>query len=167
MQVNREWRCKRRDGDISLPTEDHGRGPASPVRPDVARARRNSATRKAAFTLIEVMIAGGILFACLFAILALVANSLRNARALQRLPVDAGMLAAELSLTNRLEEGSDSGDFGDLYRDYEWRRRIYEVDTNGLFEVDFTVIHRTDSQPVESHMSILLYRPNSTRRPGR
>ena len=112
------------------------------------------------------MIAGGILFMCLFAILELVANSLRNARALQRLPVDTGMLAAELSLTNRLEEGSDSGDFGDLYRDYQWRRRIYEVDTNGLFEVDFTVIHHTDSQPVESHMSILLYRPDSPRRPG-
>ena len=35
-----------------------------------------------AFTLIEVMIAGGILFACLFAILAVLANCLSNARAL-------------------------------------------------------------------------------------
>ena len=167
MQVNREWGRKCGESGISGPLTTCGSVPASTGRPDTARDLRNFRARTAAFTLIEVMIAGAILFACLFAILALVANSLRNARALQRLPVDAGMLAAELSLTNRLEEGSDSGDFGNLYRDYEWRRQISEVGTNGLFEVEFTVIHRTSSQPVESHMSILLYRPDSIRRPGR
>lgn len=167
MQVNREWSWTPWGGNFSLPLPAPESAPVSPVHRDSAWRRPNIRARTAAFTLIEVMIAGGILFVCLFAILALVANCLRNARALQRLPVDAGMLAAELSLTNRLEEGSDSGDFGNLYRDYEWRRQIYEVDTNGLFEVDFTVSHRTGSQPVESHMSILLYRPDSTRRLGR
>src|ERR1700743_1337613 len=37
-----------------------------------------------AFTLLEVMIAVGILFMCLFAVLALLGNSLRSARLLQR-----------------------------------------------------------------------------------
>jgi len=50
----------------------------------------------AAFTLLEVMIASGILFLCLFAILQLLSSSLRGARILQRTTVDAGMRAGEL-----------------------------------------------------------------------
>lgn len=117
-----------------------------------------------AFSLIEVMIAIGIFFMASFTILALVSSSLRNARALQHHVLDAGMLAAELSLTNKLAEGSDSGDFEDMYPDYRWTREIYEVSTNGLFQVDFTVYRQGGDRPVESHMSILMYRPESTRR---
>ena len=88
------------------------------------------------------MIASGILFVCLFAILGLLANTLRNARGLQRSPVDAGMLAVELSLTNKLSEGADSGDFGEVYRDYHWKRDIFQAETNGLFAVDFVVYRK-------------------------
>ncbi len=115
-----------------------------------------------AFTLIEVMIALGIFFVAMFAILGLVSGSLRNARALQRKTVDAGMVAAELSITNKLTEGLESSDFrefGDMYRDFDWTRDIYEVGTNGLFQVDMIVQRR--SGPVESKLSILLYRPES------
>jgi Tfp pilus assembly protein PilV len=120
----------------------------------------------AAFTLMEVMIAGGILFMCLFAILALVANSLSNARALQRMPVDpAGSLAAAASLNQRLIESSDSGDFGDLYPDYRWTAATNQIATNGLFQVDFVVYRRGDARAVLSRMSILLYRPDSPRTP--
>jgi hypothetical protein len=119
----------------------------------------------AAFTLMEVMIAGGILFMCLFAILALVANTLSNARALQRAPVDAGVLAAEAFLSQKLGEGSDSGDFEDLYPDYRWiaETNLYLSDTNGLFQVDLAVLRRSGGRDraVVSHMSILLYRPDS------
>ncbi len=108
------------------------------------------------------MIAGGILFMCLFAILGLLANTLRNARALQRTPVDAGILAAQLSLTNRLSEGSDSGDFEDMYPDYRWESETTEV-TNGLFQVDFVVRQRSGQHGGESHMSILLFRPDSVK----
>src|SRR5262245_43913614 len=78
------------------------------------------------FTLLEVSIAVAIFFMAVFAILGLVSNTLRNARALQRVEADAGMLAGELSLTNRLYEGFDSGDFsgfsesGDMYPGYSW-----------------------------------------------
>ena len=133
----------------------------TPIRRSSARCRG-----RRAFTLIEVMIAGGILFMCLFVILALLSNTLNNARNLQHQRVDAGMLAAQLSLTNRLNEGSESGDFsdfGDMYPDYRWERKITEVDTNGLFEVDFTVERRSGDHPVTSHMSILLFRPDSPR----
>src|SRR6184192_2466516 len=58
-----------------------------------------------AFTLLEVMIAVSIFFMATFSILALVSRCLAQARALQPMQVDANMVAAELSLTNRLEEG--------------------------------------------------------------
>ncbi len=129
------------------------------------KTRNRPKPQAAGFTLLEVMIASGILFLCLFAILQLLSTSLRNARVLQRVPVDAGMLAAQLSLTNKLSEGTESGDFGKLYPDYRWTREIQEAGTNGLFQVDFAVYRRTGDHGIESHLSILLYKPESTR-PG-
>ena len=121
---------------------------------------------QAAFTLLEVMIASGILFLCLFAILQLLSTSLRNARVLQRSVVDAGMLAAELSLTNKLTEGpvpKGLGGFEKLYPDYRYDGEITEVGTNGLFQVEFAVYRRTRDHGIESHLSILLFRPESTK----
>lgn len=115
-----------------------------------------------AFSLLEVMIAMGLFFMAVFSILALVSNGLRNARALQQTTVDAGMLAAELSLTNKLTEGVESGDFGDLYPDYKWTQEIIEVGTNGLFEVRFVIMHNAGGRLIESPMSVLLFRPEST-----
>lgn len=127
----------------------------------VSRVSKPRRTRsRTAFTLVEVMIALGIFFMAMFAILGLVATSLRSARALQRQPVDAGMVAAEISLTNKLTEGLETGDFGDVHRGYEWSRDIYEVGTNGLFQVDMIVQRRSDGA-VESKLSILLFRPES------
>ena len=117
-----------------------------------------------AFTLLEVMIALALFFMAVFSILALVSNGLRNARALQQTTVDVGMLAAELSLTNKLTEGTDAGDFGDLYPDYKWTQEITEVGTNGLFAVKFTIRHHTGGRFVETPMSILLFRPESPTR---
>ncbi len=131
-----------------------GRDPGSRAHPGTHRGRR------AAFTLVEVMIALGIFFMAMFAILGLVAASLRSARALQRQPVDAGMVAAEISLTNKLTEGLETGDFGESHRGYEWSRDVYEVGTNGLFQVDMIVQRRSDGA-VESKLSILLFRPES------
>lgn len=110
------------------------------------------------------MIASGILFMCLFAILQLLASTLRNARSLQRTVVDPGMLAIELAQTNKLEEGTASGDFGKLYQDYHWTREITEVGTNGLYQADF-VVYRRGAQGSESRMSVLYFKPDSSR-PG-
>ncbi|TAK91928.1 MAG: hypothetical protein EPO07_19530 [Verrucomicrobia bacterium] len=123
---------------------------------NLPRAKRHSA-----FTLMEVLIALGIFFMASFAILALLANGLRNARALQRKPVDAGMVAAQLSLTNRVTEGVETGDFEDMYPDYSWTSDTYEVSTNGLFQSDMIVERHSGTPAVESTMSILLYRPDS------
>ena len=119
----------------------------------------------AALTLLEVMIALGIFFMAVFTILALVSNTLRNARALQETEVDPSMLAAQLSLTNRLVEGEQSGDFGDFYRDYTWDSVTTHI-TNSLWQVDFVVRRRVGRKSVDTPMSVLVYSPMSQSLPG-
>jgi Tfp pilus assembly protein PilV len=119
----------------------------------------------AAFTLVEVMIAVAILCACVFAILSVVGTGLRGARVLQQPDVDPSMMAGLLSLTNKLTEGSDSGDFETvapgMYPGYTWNSDTYEVSSNGLFKIDLMVRHTENGKPQESTMSFLLYRPES------
>ncbi len=134
------------------------------MRPRIPMGQRSLSQR--AFSLLEVMIACGIFFMAVFAILAMVSSVLRNARSLRRTELDAGMVAAQVTRTNRLTEGSESGDFGNLYPDYSWQTETYEVQTNGLWEVDIVVRRRGLQQPVDS-MSILLYSPDSTAGFGR
>jgi len=119
----------------------------------------NRAGRRA-FSLMEVMIAIGIFFMCIFVILSLVSSSLRNARRLERPMVDAAMLASELSLTNQIVEISQSGDFGKLYPGYTWTADINEIMTNRLFRVDY-VVQNGDTREVVQRMSVLFYRPQS------
>lgn len=121
-----------------------------------------------AFTLIEVTIASVILAVALFAILQICTVCLRGTRLLTRVHVDASSLAAQLSLTNRIEEGSDSGNFGDDFPGYSWARAITEYTTNGLYQIEFQVLGQTsDGHEDRSEMTILLYRPDAVRRAGR
>ena len=114
-----------------------------------------------AFSLLEVMIACAIFFMAVFSILALVSSSLRTARSLRRVEVDAGMVAAQLLIkTNRFNEGSESGDFGQLYADYSWEYDCNMVETNGLMQFDIKVFRRGSAQPVDA-MSMLLFSPDS------
>jgi hypothetical protein len=117
-----------------------------------------------AFSLMEVMIALGIFFMAVFSILALVSNTLRNARALQRVTVEATMVAAELNKTNRFTEGSESGDFGDFARDYSYRYETYEAETNGLWRADIVLEERGLRQPA-GKISILMFSPESSTGP--
>ncbi len=118
-----------------------------------------------AFSLLEVMIAVGIFFMAVFAILGLVSSSLENARRLRRPMVDASAVASQLSLTNKLVEGMESGDLSELlgkqYQGYQWTYAITEVQTNLLFQVDFIVQSPAVGKPVVSKMSALYYRPQS------
>jgi Tfp pilus assembly protein PilV len=120
-----------------------------------------AARAKDAFTLLEVMIASGIFFMAIFAILALVSANIRNARLLQQPQVDAGLLLADLCQTNQLTEGSDSGDFGDAFPGYTWSSDITLVATNGLFKVDYVVTRPGGGPNSETTMSALLFRPDS------
>jgi Tfp pilus assembly protein PilV len=126
---------------------------------------KTRAAQQQAFSLLEVMIAMGIFFVSIFAILQLTSQNLAAARRLERREIDITTLAAQLTLTNRLEEGFESGDFGDGFRDHLWSRTITQVASNGLFRVDFSLYEPTRNKKaplVERHLSILLYRPDST-----
>jgi len=72
------------------------------------------------------------------------------------------MVAAQLSVTNQLEEGSVSGNFSDIgiYKDYRWVYNCREVPTaTNLFQVDFVVVDPDGVQ--SSTLSALFYRPES------
>jgi len=116
------------------------------------------------FTLLEVMFAVIAFCTASFAILALVSQSLEEARRLQRPMVDAGLVASELSLTNQLvENGAVTGDLGDLlgdsYQGYTYSYQIQEVETNRLFEADIAI--QNPNQAIISQGSYLFYRPAS------
>jgi hypothetical protein len=129
------------------------------------RTRLSRRTHRA-FTLLEVMIASGIFFMASFSILALVSQSLRNARSLQRPPVDAGMVAAQYAATNRFFEGTRSGDFdSDALRDYSWTVDTYEVGTNGLLAAD-VVLDQRGLKNAADKMSIIIFDPNYRATPG-
>jgi hypothetical protein len=116
-----------------------------------------------AFTLLEVMIACGIFFMATFTILALVSSTLRNARALQRDEVDIGMAAAmvyQTLKTNRYEEGSLNGDFGNTYPDYSFEARWGAWKTNGLLAVEIVLNKRGARGPADA-MTIWVYSPNA------
>ncbi len=125
---------------------------AGTPRQQLGRTFGQNSRQTLAFTLIEVLIACAIFFMATFAILALVSQTLRNARALQRGEVDAGMAAAQVFQTlktNKQESGSLSGDFGDTYRDYSWEAIWEPYQTNGLLQVGVVVNRRGARQPVD------------------
>jgi hypothetical protein len=112
----------------------------------------------------EVMIAGGILFMCLFAILALVSTSLRSARLLQTTKLDASMVAAQLYIemtrTNQVTDMSGSGDFGDAFPNVRYEWELEEIETNGLCQFNVLVLSRSGGRGTDSHVTMLLYLPN-------
>lgn len=121
--------------------------------------------RQSGFTLMEVMIAMSIFFISIFAILELTSRSLNMARGLQHTHADPAILAAEITLETELEEGSESGDFGDMYPNASWERLVTPVEIDGepigLYQVDFLVTELVGRKRVQSQLSILLYRPQS------
>ena len=113
------------------------------------------------FSLIEVMIALTIFFLAIFTILGSVSRSLGAARSLQQKFPDISALVADLMLTNKVEEGTGGGDFGDLFPGYTWTGSTNQIGTNGLFQIDFVIQARRGRQLVEWTNSIYLWRPDS------
>ena len=70
------------------------------------------------------------------------------------------------SITNRVTEGVESGEFSDLaefqdqYRDYSWEKDTMFYATNGLWQVDYRVINKRNGQ-VESSVRTFFYDPNT------
>lgn len=117
---------------------------------------------RAGFTLLEVMIAVGVLFMCLFAVLALLSNSLASARKLQQhRDIDtgsiAGLIYVQLVNTNSLNEGPVDVDLEEMYPGSKCRAELSQVGTNGLCQVDFDVER---NQKVEAKAEFYIYLPN-------
>jgi hypothetical protein len=111
-----------------------------------------------AFTLVEVMIATGLFFMAMFAILGVVSQGLRAAASIRQDSPTPGMVLAEFATTNMLEESYDRGDFGDFYTGYTWVRQVAFAGSNGLFQVDVAVLR---GQNLDSQITTYLYRPDS------
>ena len=113
------------------------------------------------FTLLEVMIAVGVLFMCLFAVLALLSNSLASARKLQqRRDIDtssiAGMLYVQLSSTNNVNEGPVEINLEEMFPGSRCRADVMQVGSNGLCQVNFDVER---NQKVEAKLNFLIFLP--------
>jgi len=117
------------------------------------------------FSLLEVMIAIGIFFMCVFSILSLVSSSLDNARRLQRPLIDAGAVASMLSTTNQLNEDTYTVNLGDLlgdaYNGYVCTYDVQEVGSNKLFQVGYVVRSTTGNHEILVTMTNLFYSPQS------
>ena len=130
-----------------------------------AAARQRASFDPGAFTLVEVMIAMGIFFVAMFAILDLVATNLKSARKLQQTKVDCGLPMADLYLAAQLEQSVSNGDFGNLYPNYSWEQIIEPAEiggveaSNGLFHVEFILVHPNGTR--ETNLDALLFRPDS------
>jgi hypothetical protein len=116
-----------------------------------------------AFTLIEVMVATGIFFMAMFAILGVLSSGIHAATLLRSSGPTAGMIAARYYVTNSIEEGGDSGDFSDVagYEKYRWVTGVTEVTTNGLYQMEIAVIDPNGNQ--SSHLMLLLYKTGGGR----
>ena len=118
-----------------------------------------------AFSLLEVMIAIGIFFMAVFAILGLVSSSLENARRLQHPAVNANPVAGYLLMTNIFVENvyeADLGDFlGNAYKGYRVTYAIQEVASNHWYQVDFIVQSPDRDRAIISKMTAMYYKPQS------
>ena len=118
-------------------------------------------SQEAGMTLMEVMIAVGILVVCLFGVLALVGNSLRTARSLQQhRAVDTATISSLLYVTllntNNVNEGPVPVDLGDTLPGYKCYAEVVNRGTNGLCQVNFEVEHNAQ---LELNSSFLMYLP--------
>jgi len=101
-----------------------------------------------------------VFFMVVFAILNVVVQSLGAARALQRPHVDGARVAAEMSLTNCLEETYETGDFEES-PDQRWEAAVTPVGTNDmLWRVDIAVFEKMKNgkENVET-MQVLFAKP--------
>ena len=127
--------------------------------------------KRGGFSLVEVTVAMGIFFMCMYALISLTIQNLKMARDLEFIEPDVGWVASELSLLNEVEEGpvDGSGDFGDYYPGWGWQGEVIyypaleslagpgeDVETEGLYQLNI-VVNGPGENGQQTH-SVLMYR---------
>jgi hypothetical protein len=97
----------------------------------------------------------------IFALLQLTSQGLRMARSVQNVALNPSILPAQLALTNRFEEGSMSGDFGEVSPGSSWERTTTLISSNGLYEVTWNITEKFGNGTRQSTLSAWFYRPDS------
>jgi Tfp pilus assembly protein PilV len=136
------------------------------------RIKHLKSKRIDAFTLIEVMVACGIFFMAMFAILGVLSQCVRAVGSLQKDAPTAASVAAQAMANEKWEEGSDSGDFGAFYPDYTWdtiTNYLPEITAGQdaaqppVFELQIFVKHKGE---LSSALRIIHYSPGSPSKSG-
>jgi hypothetical protein len=97
---------------------------------------------------------------CLFAVLALLSNSLTSARKLQQhrtIDTDtvAGLIYVQLANTNQVTEGSIDVDLDEMYPGCKCDANLTQIASNGLCQIDF-LVQRNQRLELQSHFLMYL-----------
>jgi prepilin-type N-terminal cleavage/methylation domain-containing protein len=117
------------------------------------------------FTLLEIIICLGLIALVLVAVFHLQAQNLDLQSEAQFMTTATCLLQERLSQIESLEtveEGTNSGDFGEDYPDYTYTQEISEVpDTETLYKVRVAVILERDKDRRDLWLETYLYRQKS------
>jgi hypothetical protein len=71
-----------------------------------------------------------------------------------------------ISLTNTLDEITESGDLGPEHPEVQYTWTATEVSSNGLFKVDILVTQPLNGRMVETPLELLMFRPQGAPQAG-
>ena len=114
------------------------------------------------FTLLEIVICLGLIALVLVAVFHLQAQNLDLQSEAQFMTIATSLLQERLSqiqALEKIEEGTNSGDFGKDYPDYTYKQEVSEVpDTEILYKVRVAVILERDKARKDLWLETYLYR---------
>jgi len=122
----------------------------------------NSKSKNQGFTLLEIIICLGLIALVLVAVFHLQAQNLDLQSEAQFMTTATCLLQERLSRIQSqetIEEGTNSGDFGEDYPDYTYTQEVSEVpDTETLYKVKVSVILERENARKDLWLETYLYR---------
>ncbi len=122
----------------------------------------NRKGKERGFTLLEIVICLGLIALVLMAVFHLQAQNLDLQSEAQFMTTATCLLqerVSQIQAKEKIEEGTNSGDFGKDYPDYTYKQEVSMVpDTEVLFKVRVTVILERDKASKDLWLETYLYR---------
>lgn len=123
----------------------------------------NRGSQNSGFTLLEIVIALGLIATALMAVFRLQAQSL-DLQSEAKFITIAHQLAqdrvARIQASDTLSEGTTSGDFGEYYPDYSYREEISEMpDMEELYKIRLSVFLEREVVVKDLSLETYLFRP--------